>query len=283
MGREVVEIQERNKPCSGVAADPVYLYLSFHSAAVAAPELCADAVEFHDILAKPEVVGQVLGASKAAQEVDDVLLLAGELLCKLVAALLELLLGSELDNLLALLRNILSGSFALARDRLALSLALHSGRGGFGSRALELVNALHVIEEVVTTGETMSRDGTLAVLEVAQVRPCAVSVHAVRLALVAEQACSGGELDADAGLLVATERLQVRVDVLVVVALQRCRLVGASRLALLRAMVLAILVRTLLVKHVASSNFGTLLFELSLSSVGGGLNVFVAVQRLWCQ
>lgn len=85
-----------------------------------------------------------------------------------------------------------------------------------------------------------------------------MTMHAVRLALVTEQASGRRELNTDARLLVAAERLEVRVDVLVVIALQRRGLVGAAWLAFLRAVVLAILVRTLLVKRVATSNFGAL-------------------------
>jgi hypothetical protein len=143
------------------------------------------------------------------------------------------------------------------------------------------VDTLHVVKEVVATGEAMSRQSTLAVLEMTEVGPGTVTVHAVCLTLMAEQACSGRELNADASLFVAAEWLQVRVDVLVVVALQRCRLVGAARLALLRAVVLAVLVRTLLVEDVAASDLGALLLELSLGCVSRRLDILVAVQRLW--
>jgi hypothetical protein len=43
---------------------------------------------------------------------------------------------------------------------------------------------------------------------------CAMAVHAMSLTLMAEKASGRGELNADAGLLVAAERLQVRVHVL---------------------------------------------------------------------
>jgi hypothetical protein len=196
-----------------------------------------------------------------------VLLLAGEVLSKLVATLLKLLLGGELDDFLALLREVFGGSLALARDRLAGDLTLQRWRR-LSSRTLKLVNTLHVIEEVVATRKAVSRDSTLAVLEVAEMRPSAMSVHAVSLALVAQQASSGGELNANASLLVAAEGLQVRVDVLVVVALQRCRLVGATSLAFLGAMVLAVLIGTLLVEGMAASDLCALLLKFDLCVSG---------------
>lgn len=107
-------------------------------------------------------------------------------------------------------------------------------------------------------------------------------MHAMGLTLVTEQTSSGRELNADARLLVAAEWLQVRVDVLVVVALERCGLVCAARLTLLGAVVLAVLVGTLLVENVAASNLSALLFKLGLGRVCGRLNVFMAVQGLWC-
>lgn len=225
-------------------------------------------MQCHDILAELEVVGQLVGAGKVGEEVDDVLLLAGEVLRKLVATLLELLLSSELDGLLAFLRDVFGRGLALAGYRLARDLALQRWRS-LGGRALELVNTLHVVEEVVAAREAVSRDSTLTVLEVAQVRSGTVSVHAVGLTLVTEQAGGGRELNTDAGLLVAAEWLQVRVNILVVVALQRCGLVGAAGLALLGAVVFAVLVGTLLVKGVAASNLGALLLKLSLGCVCG--------------
>jgi hypothetical protein len=266
----------RNKPCSGVVQTAVYRCWALHSAAVAAPELCADVVQRHDVLAQLEVVRELVRTGEVGQEVNDVLLLAGKVCCKLLAALLELLLSSELDYLWALLYDVLCRSLALAGEGLALCLTLHDRRGLSGG-ALELVNTLHVVEKVVAAREAVAWHCTLAVLEVAEVRPGTVSVHTVRLALVTEQARCGGELNADASLLVATERLQVRVDVLVVVAFQRCRLVSTARLALLGAVVLAVLVRTPLVEDVAASNLGALLLELSLSGINWGLDVLRAM------
>lgn len=140
------------------------------------------------------------------------------------------------------------------------------------------MNTLHVVEEIVAAGEAVSRNSTLAVLEVAEVRPGTVSVHTVGLTLMTEQTGSGGKLNADAGLFVAAEWLQVRINVLVVVALQWCRLVCAARLALLRTAVLAILIWSLLVKNMAASDLGALLLKLGLSSINWRLSFFVPIQ-----
>jgi hypothetical protein len=76
------------------------------------------------------------------------------------------------------------------------------------------VNTLHVIKEVVAAWETMALYRTLAIAEVAKVRSRTMAMHAMCLALVAEETGGGGELNSDASLLVAAERLQVRVHVL---------------------------------------------------------------------
>jgi hypothetical protein len=78
------------------------------------------------------------------------------------------------------------------------------------------VYSLHVVEEVVATGEAVTWHRSLAIAEVAQVRPRAVTVHAMCLTLVAEKACSRRELHTNTSLLVAAERLQVGVDVLAI-------------------------------------------------------------------
>lgn len=236
-----------------------------HSATVL--KFRADVVQCHDILAELQIVGQLIGTSEVGQEFDDVLLLVDEVLGKLVTTLLELLLGSELDDFLTLLGEIFSGSLALAGDRLAGDLTLQR-RGRLGGGTLKLVNTLHVIEQVVATRESVSRNSTLAVLKVTEVRPGTVSMHAVSLALVAQQASSRGKLNTNTGLLVAAEWFQVRVDVLIVVALERCRLVGATGLALLGAVVLAILIRALLVESVAAGNLCAFLLKLDFC-VGG--------------
>jgi hypothetical protein len=157
------------------------------------------------------------------------------------------------------------------------------------------VDSLHVVKEVVATRKAVTRHSSLTVPEVAQVWPRTVTVHTVRLALVAEKACSRRELHTNAGLLVATERLEVRVHVLarnsldtyymigrtvwniLVVALQSSWLVAASGLALLGAVVLAILVWCLLVQWVAAGNLCALLLELGVSGLRLRECVFVSV------
>lgn len=75
------------------------------------------------------------------------------------------------------------------------------------------MHTLHVVKEVVAAREAVSGDCTLAVTEVAEMRSCAVTMHAMGLALVAKEACSRRELNANASLFVASERLQVGVDI----------------------------------------------------------------------
>jgi len=79
--------------------------------------------------------------------------------------------------------------------------------------AIVLVHTLHMVEEVVATREAVTRHSSLAVPEVAQVWPGAVPMHTVSFPLVTEKACSRRELNTDTSLLVAAERLQVRVDI----------------------------------------------------------------------
>ena len=85
-----------------------------------------------------------------------------------------------------------------------------------------LVDTLHVVKEVVATREPVTRHGTLTIAEVAQVWPGSVTVHAMCLTLVTEEACSRRELHANARLLVAAERLQMRVHVLAVEGVSSC-------------------------------------------------------------
>jgi len=71
-----------------------------------------------------------------------------------------------------------------------------------------------VVKEVVTTREAMAWHRSLAVPEVAQMWPSSMAVHTMSLTFVTEKACSRRELHANTSLLVATERLEVRVDIL---------------------------------------------------------------------
>jgi hypothetical protein len=200
---------------AAVSADGVYQTRVLHSAAEDISVLSADVVETDNLLCQLDVVTKVAWGAEVGENIDDVLLLTQEIFGKSLSALLALLLGSKLDNLDALLTSLLGRSLALARRRLARSLSLHRRRG-LSSGPIVLVYSLHVVEEVVATGEAVTWHRSLAIAEVAQVRPRAVTVHAVSFTLVAEKACSRRELHTDTGLLVAAERLQVRVDVLAV-------------------------------------------------------------------
>lgn len=124
-------------------------------------------MQSHNILTELEIVGKLVRASKVGQEVDDMLLLADEVVRKLLTASLELLLGCELDSLLALFGDVLSGSFAFTRHGLALCLTLHGGRRRISGWTFKLMHALHVIKEVVAARKTVTRHSTLTVMEVA--------------------------------------------------------------------------------------------------------------------
>jgi hypothetical protein len=69
----------------------------------------------------------------------------------------------------------------------------------------------------------------------------------------------------------------VRVDILIIVALQSRGLVCASCVTLFGAVVFTIFVWRLLVKRVATSNLGALFFELGLSRLGLREAVIVVV------
>lgn len=186
-----------------------------HSAAEDISVLSADVVKTDDLLRQLDVVAELVGGTEIGQNINDVLLLAQEFLGKGLSSLLTLLLGSELDNLNALLTRLLGRRLALARRRLARSLSLDRRRW-LSSGPIVLVHSLHVVKEVVSTRETVTWHSALAVAEVAEVRPRAMTVHTMCLTFVTEEACSRRELHADAGFLVAAERLEVRVNVLAV-------------------------------------------------------------------
>lgn len=184
-----------------------------HSAAEDISVLSTDVVKADNLLGQLDVVTEVAWVAQVHQHLDEVLLLGEKLLGESIPTLLALLLGSKLHYLDTLLNSLLSRRLALARCRLARSLALHRRRRLCG-RSIVLVYPLHVVEEVVATGEAMARYRSLTLPEVAKVRSGTVTVHAVRLTLVAKEACSRGELHTDARLLVAAEGLKVGVDVL---------------------------------------------------------------------
>lgn len=99
------------------------------------------------------------------------------------------------------------------------------GRAGLGSRLGSgtvagnvVVDALHVVVQVPSTGESKSGYGSLASLKQAQVGAFSVAVHSMGFALVAEEACVGGETQhvVHAGGMLAPVGLQVGVQVFAV-------------------------------------------------------------------
>jgi hypothetical protein len=140
------------------------------------------------------------------------------------------------------------------------------------------MHTLHVIEEVIAAGESVSWDRSLTISEVAEVGSGSMSVHAMCLPFVSEKASSRRELYTDTNLLVAAERLQVRINVLargmlavftsgfdqcglLIVALERCGLVVASLLAFVGAVVHSTIIWLSLVKWVASSKLALFFFH----------------------
>jgi hypothetical protein len=175
-----------DKPLPGVKADGVHSDM-IHSATIVLAELGANVVQSHHLLGELKVVTQIIGVAQVAENVDDLLLLAHELLGELVTLLLALLLRCDLDNLVSLLTSLLGRSLALTADGLALGLTGHGGRRRLSSGAIVLMNTLHMIKEVVAAGETVTWYSTLAVAEVAQVRPGTMTMHSVSLTLVAQK------------------------------------------------------------------------------------------------
>jgi hypothetical protein len=93
-----------NKPAwSVVIADGYLPDLEVHSATEDVSVLSADVVKTNDLLGQLDVIAKITWSAEICQDVDDVLLLAQELLGKSLAALLALLLSSQLDYLSTLL------------------------------------------------------------------------------------------------------------------------------------------------------------------------------------
>jgi hypothetical protein len=78
-----------------------------------------------------------------------------------------------------------------------------------------------VIEEVVSAGKPVTRYCTLAITEMAEMWSGTMTMHAVSLTLMTEKAGSRRKLNTNASLLVAAERLQVRVHVLARIDVRR--------------------------------------------------------------
>jgi hypothetical protein len=81
-----------------------------------------------------------------------------------------------------------------------------------------IVHSLHVVEQVVPPREPVPRKTTLASSVEAEMRSVTVTVHAMGLAFVTEQASSGRELLLGAGILSAAEWLEMRINELAVKA-----------------------------------------------------------------
>jgi hypothetical protein len=79
-----------------------------------------------------------------------------------------------------------------------------------------IVYSFHVVKEVVSPWEAIARESALAASVEAKVRAVTVAVHAVSLALVAEEASSRRELLLGASVLPAAEWLEVGINELAV-------------------------------------------------------------------
>jgi hypothetical protein len=79
------------------------------------------------------------------------------------------------------------------------------------------VNTLHVVEQVVCSGESIVKARSFTVLEFAEDRLVSVTVESMGLAFVAEKAGSGREAVVVAVLMLAAEWLDVGIDVLAVI------------------------------------------------------------------
>lgn len=101
------------------------LLCTLHSSAVALAVLSTNVVQTNNLLGQLDVVTKVARVAEATKNVDNVLLLAQELLQKLIALLLPELFCRDLDDLLAPLRHIFSRHLALAANRLALRWPLY--------------------------------------------------------------------------------------------------------------------------------------------------------------
>jgi hypothetical protein len=92
---------------AAVSADEVYQTRVLHSAAEDIPVLSADVVKTNNLLCELNVVPKITGSAEISQDINDVLLLAQELLGEGLTALLALLLSSKLDDFDALLASLL--------------------------------------------------------------------------------------------------------------------------------------------------------------------------------
>jgi hypothetical protein len=76
------------------SADGVYQTRVLHSATEDVSVLSADVVKSHNLLCQLDVVAKIAWSAKVRQNIDDVLLLAQEVLGESLSALLALLLST---------------------------------------------------------------------------------------------------------------------------------------------------------------------------------------------
>jgi hypothetical protein len=80
------------------------------------------------------------------------------------------------------------------------------------------MNTLHVVKQVIRSGESTVRGRSLTVLEFAEERFVSMAVESMGFAFVAEKASGGGEAVVVAVLMLAAERFDVRINVLAVMS-----------------------------------------------------------------
>ena len=125
---------------------------------------------------------------------------------------LGLLGGYALLGCLAARAGLRLGDIRLALPSLAGLLDRGvSGRGPTGA-SMVVVDTLHVVLEVPLAGKSVARDATLAAFILAEEWFVAVTMKAMRLALMAEETGGGGEPSPLARLSLAPVRLQVRIN-----------------------------------------------------------------------
>lgn len=125
-----------------------------------------------------------------------------------------LLLGddSTLDTSSSRLHVVGTHGLALPAADLLVSLRSDWAVGLLRDVLLVVVDALHVVEQIISAWEATARDAAFTAFVPAQVGTIAMAVHAVGLALVTEEASSGRELLLRAYLQFTAEGLDVRVD-----------------------------------------------------------------------
>jgi len=132
----------------------------------------------------------------------------------LVVSLWHWLWGNP-GSLCCRLRRTGSGGLALAPTGLAAGAEkLTVVRAGKTRMRFFLVimHSLHVVVQVVATRKAVAGKATLTSRIEAKVRAVSVSMHAVGLALMTEQAGSGGELLLGTSFDLTSEGFEVRVD-----------------------------------------------------------------------